>query len=439
MSLRVRLALAMAASVVVAVVVVSAALAAELRYQLNHQVDDALRASARQLAPLGPAAATSAGGVGRPRYVRVLDASGDQVPSAQPAAPLPVTADARRIARGGAGTDPETVQAGGASVRVLTVPLAGGGALQLGEPTDILYGVFRAVLGTTALIALGAAAVSGGVGLLLGRTVLRPVRRLTAVAEHVSRTGDPAARITTAERDELGRLARSFNAMLAALESALAAQRRLVSDASHELRTPLTSLRTNIEVLAAPDGLPPGERGRLTRDLVLQCDELADLVSNLVELASADEPGGTNELLRLDRLVAQVVERAQRHRPLVRYELTLSPEVIRGRSDRVARAVANLVDNAAKWTPAGGLVEVGVAGGRVTVRDRGPGIDAADAPYVFDRFYRAPAARSMPGSGLGLAIARQVAEAHGGGASYRPAPGGARCSRSTSRSPLSPA
>jgi two-component system sensor histidine kinase MprB len=219
----------------------------------------------------------------------------------------------------------------------------------------------------------------------------------------------------TGDHDDLARLATAFNTMLEALEQSQLAQRRLVADASHELRTPLTSLRTNLEVLVDAERLEPGDRERLRRDVVAQLDELGALVGDLVDLARAtDDPDAEPEDVRLDRLVDGAVERARRHAPGVRFVVDSRESLVRCVPARLDRALANLLHNAAKWSPPGGQVDVRVRAGEVVVRDRGPGIDPGDRPFVFDRFYRAPSARGLPGSGLGLAIVRQVADSHGG-------------------------
>ena len=202
--------------------------------------------------------------------------------------------------------------------------------------------------------------------------------------------------------------------MLAALEDSARAQRQLVSDASHELRTPLTSLRTNIEVLSRDGVLDPKERENLLRDVSEQLIEMSALVAELVELARGDEKAADPEDVRLDLVAAEAIDRTRRNRPGVTFKPQLEESLVRGVPSTIERAVSNLLDNAAKWSPPGGEVDVIVRNGEVAVRDRGPGIAEEDVPFVFDRFYRAPSARSMPGSGLGLAIVRQVAEAHGG-------------------------
>ena len=202
--------------------------------------------------------------------------------------------------------------------------------------------------------------------------------------------------------------------MLAALEDLTRAQRQLVADASHELRTPLTSLRTNIEVLASERELAPGERRKLLTDVVDQLGEMTTLIAELIELARGQQHPAEPEDVRLDLVAAGAVERARRDRPGVEFTLDAEASLVHGVPSTLERAIGNLLDNAAKWSPAGGTVELRVRDGEVTVRDHGPGIDEDDLPYVFDRFYRARAARGLPGSGLGLAIVKQVAETHGG-------------------------
>jgi two-component system sensor histidine kinase MprB len=263
---------------------------------------------------------------------------------------------------------------------------------------------------------------------LLGRGVARaaltPVTRLTEATEHVTTTGDLRRRIETSGNDELSRLATSFNAMLAALERSLDQQRQLVADASHELRTPLTSLRTNIELLGRTDEMDEGARSQLLKDLSDQVEELTALVGDLVELARGNEPVFSIDDVALGELVQATVDRARRRWPNVRFETHLNESIVRGTPERLGRAVGNLLDNAARWSPNGEAVEVGVHDSEISVRDHGPGIAEPDLPHIFDRFYRATSARGTPGSGLGLAIVRQVAESHGGRVVVENAEGG---------------
>jgi two-component system sensor histidine kinase MprB len=192
------------------------------------------------------------------------------------------------------------------------------------------------------------------------------------------------------------------------------AQRQLVSDASHELRTPVTSLRTNIEVLRQQPGMALADRDRLLDDVVEQTEELTALMNDLIELSRGEQPAGEREDVRLDLVVQEAIERAHRHSPQTQFEVQLTPLLISGAPQRLARAVNNLIDNAVAYSPAGMPVEIELRRTELTVRDHGPGIAEQDLPHVFDRFYRGAEARGRPGSGLGLAIVRQVAEQHGG-------------------------
>ncbi len=268
-----------------------------------------------------------------------------------------------------------------------------------------------------AIVSLGGIALAAALGLLVSRAALVPVRRLTGAAERVARTQDLGHRIQTGSEDELGRLAATFNTMLAALERSRLAQRQLVSDASHELRTPLTSVQANLDALAMGERLPAHERARVVAAAQAQLRELTVLVGDLVDLSKTDVEQIEVEDVRLDLAVAGALERARLHAPGCHFVLDAEPCLVRAAPARLDRAIANLLDNACKWnppSPPGGPVEVLVREGRLDVRDHGPGIAAEDLPRVFDRFYRAPAARARPGSGLGLAIVRQVAETHDG-------------------------
>jgi two-component system sensor histidine kinase MprB len=240
----------------------------------------------------------------------------------------------------------------------------------------------------------------------------------------VARTGNLSHHLTVPGGDDLGRLATSFNTMLDALSESLAQQRHLVADASHELRTPLATVRANVEVLARADELPPDERAVLIRDTVAQVAELTRLVGDLVELARGDGQEEPFRVVDLDELTRGIVGVVERNHPSIVFRVDGVPSLIRGAPGRVSRAVSNLIDNAAKWSPHGAEVEITVRDGTVSVRDHGPGIDPVDLPHVFDRFYRSPGARTMPGSGLGLAIVKQVADSHGGTVAATAGPGG---------------
>ena len=262
-----------------------------------------------------------------------------------------------------------------------------------------------------ALIPLGAIGAAAMARLAAGR-VLRPVGRLTETVERIRATGDLSAPIETPGQDEISRLGQAFAAMTAALDESVTAQRRLVADASHELRTPLTSLITNLELLAEQPDDPSA--AALAAAALSEAGELRVLINDLVELARDGPASFHVEDVRLDLVAERVAARAAGRAPGLRYELDCRPTLVRGDPDALERAIGNLVDNALKWSPLDGRIRICAAGGTVEVSDDGPGIPAADLPYIFDRFYRSAKARALPGSGLGLAIVRRIADTHDG-------------------------
>jgi two-component system sensor histidine kinase MprB len=200
--------------------------------------------------------------------------------------------------------------------------------------------------------------------------------------------------------------------MLVALGRSLAQQKQLVQDASHELRTPLTSLRANAELLERPD-LPADTRRDIVNDIRAEVDELTALSSELSALASDQSSSENASAVQLDDALNDLVERAQRRSGRdIRLHVD-NAATVEIRPNQFDRAMSNLIDNALKFSPQSTPVEVFVRGTRVEVHDSGPGISPEDRPFVFDRFYRAPATRAMPGSGLGLAIVKQFADIHG--------------------------
>jgi two-component system sensor histidine kinase MprB len=437
MSFRARIALGAAVAVGLAVVVASALVYVLVRNELRGQADTTLRERASEIAHFPDFPEIEAGPTGG-FYLRVPRSSGlDYVQVVRQDGRVFKTFDETGSLR----VDPRVLKAArgqlvdsyysdgkieGRDFRVLTLP-APGYAVQVARDVSEMSNTLHKIGIFLILIAAGGIAVAAGLGLGVSRAALAPVRRLTATTERVTETGDLSERIDVTGHDELGRLAGSFNTMLGALEESSRAQRQLVADASHELRTPLTSLRTNIEVLARGNTLPPGERERLLDDVVEQTGEMTALIAELIELARGQRQQETPEEVRLDLIAADTVDRARRNRPTVTFTTDLQESVVHGAPSTIERAVSNLLDNAAKWSPAGGEIEVAVRDGEITVRDHGPGIAEEDLPYVFDRFYRASSARGLPGSGLGLAIVKQVAEAHGGTVvAERPEGGGTR-------------
>jgi two-component system sensor histidine kinase MprB len=433
MPLRRRLTLAAAAAVAVAVTLAAVVAYVAVRNELRGQVDDALK---QQLA-LRTEPRPPFGGFGRgfgplparrggpTPYIQLVAPGGTvlgQLGSEQAA--LPVDARVRDVANGRAGPFLADTSTAGVHVRVLTAPLAEGGAVEFGRALTSVDHVLERLRLILLLVCLGGIALAAGLGRLVSRSFVAPIANVTEAARHIAATEDLGRRIEVTSQDEVGELAAHFNAMLDTLERSIAAQRQLVADASHELRTPITSLRTNIEVLAETEDLPRDERSRLLADVQEQTTELGMLVADLIELARGDQPRRDTEDVRLDELVSEAVARARRHAPGVRFTTRLEPAVVEGSRDRLARAVNNLLDNAAGHSPPGAVVEVDAGPDGVRVRDHGAGVAEQDIPHLFDRFYRGVSARGHPGSGLGLAIVRQVAEQHQGSVRAANAPGG---------------
>jgi len=435
-SFRARLAVAAAAAVALAVVLASVLVFFVVRGELRGQIDETLQQRAVEISaqplkkvetPSGESVLGIGPGFGEPNTLeQLVRADGTILAGRYEDVNLPARERDVALAVDGEAGDrvlyDTTVK--GIHVRVLTFAYGPGTAVQIARPlteVDDSLAQIRLFLLAVAGVGTGLAALFG---LAVSGAALAPVRKLTATAERVSETRDLSQRIELEGDDELSRLAASFNSMLAALEESDRAQRQLVADASHELRTPLTSLRTNIEVLASDRALPPEERGRLLSDVVEQLGEMTTLIAELIELARAEQQTVPPADVRLDLVAAEAVERARRNRPGVLFREDFEETVVRGVEGTIERAISNLLDNAAKWSPPGGEVEIRVRDGKVTVRDHGPGIADEDLPFVFDRFYRARSARGLPGSGLGLAIVRQVAEAHGGDVLAERAEGG---------------
>jgi two-component system, OmpR family, sensor histidine kinase MprB len=413
---RTRLVLATTVAVVVAVLVASTASFLAARNSLLGAADSSLTAAAKKITAGQQISATTA------TLGQVIDSAGAVVSGGA----LPVTPQVRLVAAGLAPSFLATVIGGGDQLREFVEPLpagtavetgilAEGGALQIATLVNV--GSVLARLG----IVLGAVALTGVLlavvlGWLVAQTALVPLNALTATVEDLAETTDVTRRLSPGGPDELGRLRRTFNRLLEALEFSRRAQSQLVVDASHELRTPLTSLRTNLEVIRRVDELSVADRSVLIDDVLVQLQELTDLVGDLAELARGDQMPVRKEPIRLDLVVRDAVAVATTHGRAegVTFDLLSDECWVSADVDRLSRAVGNLLDNARKWSPAGEVVSVECHDGTVVVRDHGPGIAPQDLPHIFDRFYRAPSARGLPGSGLGLAIVAQVVKAEGG-------------------------
>ncbi|MFJ6988496.1 MULTISPECIES: ATP-binding protein [unclassified Streptomyces] len=324
------------------------------------------------------------------------------------------------------GTDSE-----GKAVRIMLVPL-GGTTTGDGQPGPYV-GLQVAVslksthntLNDLALILLLVSGVgvvgAGAAGLAVARAGLRPVDRLTEAVEEVARTDDLGIRIPVEDDsdDEVARLSRSFNSMTASLASSRELQQQLIADAGHELRTPLTSLRTNIELLTRSEEtgrpLPEADRKALLASVKAQMTELAALIGDLQELSRAQGQRGERvQVVSLRDTVEAALRRARLRGPELTITDSLDPWYTRAEPAALERAVVNILDNAVKFSPEGGTVEVRLGEGVLTVRDHGPGIPEDELPYVFDRFWRSPSARALPGSGLGLSIVVRTVQEAGG-------------------------
>lgn len=319
------------------------------------------------------------------------------------------------VARGQAPQSLRTITAGGIDYRVVAVPTERAGeALVLAQSLESQKRVLTKLGLVTLLFGIAGMVIAGIAGWGVARNGLRPVRRLTSIAEEIART-ERLAPIKVEGDDEIARLASAFNQMLASLAASRDRQRRLVADAGHELRTPLTSLRTNIDLLTqAGASLPDDARAELLADVRAQLEELSTLVGDLVELARDDPPSAAISSVELHEVLDQAVTRVRRRAPSLSFVVDSQPWYVEGDATAIERALTNLLDNAAKWSPPGGTVRVGLYGGEVVVDDEGSGISEADLPHVFERFYRSTDSRAMPGSGLGLSIVAHVAERHEG-------------------------
>jgi two-component system sensor histidine kinase MprB len=437
MSLRVRLTVLIGVVAAVAMTAIAWASYAAARDEARAEVDTALRERADLVEAFLPQARERPGsGQGRPPFaggavpvprqnregllrddlfLQVFDADGTILIPENANPVLPIEQQDLDVAARLITPSIRDAHFGGVHYRMVTTAGSDGTGVQMARDLteiDAFLLDLRTRLLIIGLIGVGAIAI---VAWFLARHAIRPVSQLTSTAEHVAATRALDTPIEIKRSDEIGRLATAFNRMLNALDTSRRQQERLVADAGHELRTPLTSLRTNIEVLAArSDQMAYADREELLADAVYELEQLTALVSELVELAG-DSQGSDRpvEDVRLDALVEEATERTAR-RTGRRITCTTEPIVVRGKGEDLRRVVSNLLDNAHKWSDPGDPIEVIQHGGRVEVQDLGPGILEADLDRIFERFYRADDARTLPGSGLGLAIVRQIVETHGG-------------------------
>jgi two-component system, OmpR family, sensor histidine kinase MprB len=432
-TLRNRVSVAAGIGVLIVVAAVSSVLYFSYAASLKSRVDAALVDAAQQTSSIARRIKQSADrdkGINKPVTVGSVQVQliPGPVATGQPTPFGPL--GKRDVAVAGGAQPPYFASArdGGQQFRVYTavLPIApGGGLVRTSRAANADDGALRNAALLLAGLTVAAAFITYGAARLTAGRILRPIAELTETAEHVAQTRDLTARLrSTGTNDEVGRLSSSFDTMLAALHESVTAQRQLVADASHELRTPLTSLTTNLDLLEDGAGLADPQAPALVRAAREQAGELDQLITDLLDLARYHESAPHRETVRLDLLTSEAVHRVRQRAPHTAITTDLRSCLVHVDPAGVDHAICNLIDNAIKWNPPDGAVHVVVADAHVSVTDHGPGIADQDLPRIFERFYRAPAARGMPGAGLGLAIVGSVAQANDGTIEVRTGPDG---------------
>ncbi|MET7701762.1 HAMP domain-containing sensor histidine kinase [Streptomyces sp. NPDC005485] len=456
--IRSRLAMLVAAAVAFGVAAVSVTCWFIVRGKLYDEIRDDLASAASRAQPPSilngldacdesAESSTNTGGWRAPSqsYIQIVKSNGKSCIFKGSPGKVKVTDSDTTVAKNA--SDEGTLRNGtdtkGNSVRVLTVPLVidnGPGNRAVVQGYAVLYAFplkgTDSTLNELALVLLVVSGIgvlgAGAAGLAVARAGLRPVDKLTDAVEHVARTEDLTIRIPVEEdsEDEIARLSRSFNSMASALASSRDLQQQLIADAGHELRTPLTSLRTNIELLTRSEEtgrpIPEADRKALLASVKAQMTELAALIGDLQTLSRSDagQQANTVQVVALQDTVEAALRRARLRGPELSISADVQPWYVRAEPTALERAIVNILDNAVKFSPEGGTIDVVLKDGELTVRDHGPGIDAEELPHVFDRFWRSPSARALPGSGLGLSIVARTVQQSGGEVSLTPAEGG---------------
>jgi two-component system, OmpR family, sensor histidine kinase MprB len=450
--LRSRLALLVAAAVAFAVAAVSVTCWFIVQGKLYDQLDAELQKAASYKSPqqIGQIQEALSTCTQTPRfkgfgnYSQILTADDSTCLFSNSVGEIKVTAaDKKVVAQGGTGngilrngTDED-----GNALRVITVPLpltdritqapadaALVAAVPLDGTQDTLNDLALLLLAVSGIGVIGA----GAAGLAVARAGLRPVDKLTEAVEHVARTEDLNIRIPVDDdsEDEIARLSHSFNSMTSSLANSRELQQQLIADAGHELRTPLTSLRTNIELLTRSEEtgrpIPEADRKALLASVKAQMTELAALIGDLQELSRPDtgQHTGRTQIVSWQEIVESALRRARLRGPELTITADVEPWYVRAEPAALERAVVNILDNAVKFSPEGGSIDVRLTAGVLTVRDHGPGVSADELPHVFDRFWRSESARALPGSGLGLSIVARTVQQAGGEVTLTPAPEG---------------
>lgn len=326
---------------------------------------------------------------------------------------LPVDSADEELADKDGTTRFRTVEIDGVEFRMITDHLSGGGAVQVArslEESAVLIDVLQTRI---LLIAAGLAVVAGAVGWVVAQRTTRPLRALTNAVDEVATTRDFSTPVPASGSDEVGRLATGFNRMLGALHQSQEQQRRLVQDSAHELRTPLTSITANVEWLIRAPDLGGEARDDALRSIRSELGELNNVMAEIIELATDSHEPPTLAAIDVEPLVTEAVAQFRRRsdREVIS---TVTPFKVMGDADSLTRAIANLLSNADKYSPAGALIAVESGPTGVFVDDSGPGIPEDQQELIFERFYRRDEDRSKPGSGLGLSIVAGIIEQHGG-------------------------
>lgn len=381
-------------------------------------------------------------------FIRTFDIAGEVAFDNSPAAQKPPIDSAAVGTALTGGSDTRGIESAGITVRVLVRPLRADGeivgAVEVGLEDDVGETLGQLLLAIAVLYPLSLLLAGAGGWYLAGRA-LGPIDTVTRAARRISAEG-LGQRLDTEglPDDEVGRLARTFDEMIARLDDSFRRQRQFTADASHELRTPLTALKGQTEVALQRDRTPDEYR-EVLRAVNAEADRMIRLVGGLMTLARADaaqipvskEPVSLRGVIRV---ATEQVRAAATEKGIDLRLLDGDDVVVSGDEDLVLQLVLNLLDNAVKYTHGGGKIEVSCrldAGwAELLVADDGPGIPQEHLGHIFDRFYRADAARSgEAGAGLGLAICRWIAEAHGGTIAAESTPG--QGSRFVARFPAS--
>lgn len=449
MSIRLRLTLAYTTVLTAVILIFGAALYYQLTASLMSTMDRQLEASAQRVASaatvrLSPFTLEQV--IELPNldvfatpgiYIQVTDSDSGQPVGRSDSlgeAALPLNAEAEANTLAGQGIH-QTVQVGAQTLRLYNLPLMVDGQVegivQVGTSLAQVEQTQRQLLSILIAGGLVAIAVSAGLGALLARTALRPIDQITQTALDISRTEDLSRRLDTGgPADEVGRLAATFNEMLARLETLFRTQQRFIADVSHELRTPLTTIQGNVSLMCRGTAVEDPEIRRETlADIEGEVARMSRLVADLLLMARVDAGVKLEmEPVELDTLLLEVYRQARIVSDGVEVRLGHEDQaLVEGDADRLRQLFLNLVDNALKYTPAGGQVTLSwyndEEGVRVVVADTGIGIPAEDLepgphgfPAIFERFYRADPARSgaQQGTGLGLSIVQWITQAHGG-------------------------